>query len=96
MKCTGIPDVVFLHKLAPGPAGSSHGLNVARMAGLPPGLLSRARDEAMQLRDAVESRTAAARAARIVKSLLASEEDADAKANAVDAARQIVELEGEV
>jgi len=35
-------DVTFLFKLLPGVAGSSFGLNVARMAGLPPAVLARA------------------------------------------------------
>lgn len=34
--------MVFLYKLAPGPAGASFGLNVALMAGLPPSVVARA------------------------------------------------------
>ena len=36
-------DVIFLHKLMPGPASRSYGVAVARLAGLPEGVLARAR-----------------------------------------------------
>lgn len=35
-----VPDVVFLYRVVRGEAGTSHGLNVAQLAGLPPHLLS--------------------------------------------------------
>ena len=35
--------VVFLHRLAPGPASRSYGLAVARLAGLPESVLARAK-----------------------------------------------------
>jgi DNA mismatch repair protein MutS len=35
-------DVVFLHRLVPGPASQSYGVAVAKLAGLPPAVLSRA------------------------------------------------------
>ncbi len=36
-------DVVFLHRLRPGPTSRSHGVSVARLAGLPPAVVDRAR-----------------------------------------------------
>ncbi|HEY0114800.1 MAG TPA: DNA mismatch repair protein MutS, partial [Allosphingosinicella sp.] len=36
-------DLVLLHELAPGPADRSYGIAVARLAGLPPPVLARAR-----------------------------------------------------
>ncbi|MES2099907.1 MAG: DNA mismatch repair protein MutS [Pseudomonadota bacterium] len=36
-------DIVFLHELQPGPASRSYGVQVARLAGMPPGLLRQAR-----------------------------------------------------
>ena len=36
-------DIVFLHELQPGPASRSYGVQVARLAGMPPSLLRRAR-----------------------------------------------------
>src|SRR3546814_15671056 len=36
-------DLVLLHELAEGPADRSHGLAVARLAGLPPAVLARAK-----------------------------------------------------
>lgn len=36
----GVSDVVFLYRAVSGEAGSSHGLNVAHLAGLPPHLLA--------------------------------------------------------
>ncbi|QHL91767.1 DNA mismatch repair protein MutS [Sphingomonas changnyeongensis] len=37
-------DLVLLHEVAPGPADRSYGLAVAKLAGLPPAVLARARD----------------------------------------------------
>ncbi len=37
-------DLILLHELAPGPADRSYGLAVARLAGLPPAVLKRAKD----------------------------------------------------
>lgn len=36
-------DVVFLHKIAPGPADRSYGIHVAQLAGLPKGVVERAK-----------------------------------------------------
>jgi len=36
-------DIVFLHKIAPGSADKSYGIHVARLAGVPPEVLERAR-----------------------------------------------------
>lgn len=36
-------DIVFLHELQPGPASRSYGIQVARLAGMPPALLRQAR-----------------------------------------------------
>ncbi|MDO5101425.1 MAG: DNA mismatch repair protein MutS [Lautropia sp.] len=41
--------IVFLHQVCPGPANQSHGLQVARLAGLPAGLLRHARSLLQQL-----------------------------------------------
>jgi DNA mismatch repair protein MutS len=37
-------DLILLHEVAPGPADRSYGLAVARLAGLPPAVLKRAKD----------------------------------------------------
>ena len=37
-------DVVFLHEVAPGAADRSYGIHVARLAGLPPAVIERARE----------------------------------------------------
>jgi DNA mismatch repair protein MutS len=37
-------EIVFLHKIVPGRSDRSYGIQVARLAGLPPGVLSRARE----------------------------------------------------
>jgi DNA mismatch repair protein MutS len=37
-------DIVFLHKILPGRSDRSYGIQVARLAGLPPPVISRARD----------------------------------------------------
>ena len=40
----GHTEVVFLHKISPGPADRSYGIHVAALAGLPAGCLARARE----------------------------------------------------
>ncbi|TBU15903.1 MutS-like mismatch repair ATPase [Ordospora colligata] len=45
-------DVIFLYKLVPGVSGDSHGLNVARMAGVPEDVVARAEE----IRNAIERR----------------------------------------
>jgi DNA mismatch repair protein MutS len=37
-------DVVFLHEVGPGAADRSYGIQVAKLAGLPPGVVARARE----------------------------------------------------
>jgi DNA mismatch repair protein MutS len=37
-------DIVFLHEIQPGPASRSYGIQVARLAGLPPSVVGRARE----------------------------------------------------
>src|SRR5262249_36002455 len=38
----GEDGITFLHRVAPGPAGRSYGIHVARLAGVPPAVLERA------------------------------------------------------
>jgi DNA mismatch repair protein MutS len=40
----GVDDIVFLHAIEPGPASRSYGVQVARLAGMPAGLLRQARN----------------------------------------------------
>jgi len=40
---SGKTEIVFLHKIAPGPADKSYGIHVAELAGLPPSCIMRAR-----------------------------------------------------
>jgi DNA mismatch repair protein MutS len=42
-------DVIFLHEIAPGSADRSYGIQVARLAGLPPAVVARAREVLRQL-----------------------------------------------
>jgi DNA mismatch repair protein MutS len=44
-------DVVFLHEIAPGAADRSYGIQVARLAGLPPAVVERAREVLRQLEE---------------------------------------------
>lgn len=44
-----IPQITFLYKLVPGVADRSFGLNVARMAHLPPSVVDRAAEQAAHL-----------------------------------------------
>ena len=52
-------DVVFLHRIVPGGADKSYGVHVARLAGMPPGVVNRA----WEVLDDLESRRGATRAA---------------------------------
>ncbi|MCM2291567.1 DNA mismatch repair protein MutS [Allorhizobium sp. BGMRC 0089] len=45
-------EVVFLHEVGPGAADRSYGIQVARLAGLPPAVVARARDVLTMLEDA--------------------------------------------
>jgi DNA mismatch repair protein MutS len=51
-------EIVFLHKVVPGSVDKSYGLQVARLAGLPPQVLERARDILAQLGNDGGQRTA--------------------------------------
>ena len=42
-------DVVFLHKMLPGPADKSYGIHVAKLAGMPSKLLARAAERLTEL-----------------------------------------------
>ncbi len=44
-------DVIFLHEIAPGSADRSYGIQVARLAGLPPAVVERAREVLRQLEE---------------------------------------------
>ncbi len=77
-------DIVFLHKIAPGSADKSYGIHVARLAGIPPEVLSRATAVLRQLEshhlDEELSRAAPRRRRRISPSALPSlfEQDGEA------------------
>ena len=53
---TAVPHIVFLYKLVPGAAASSHGLNVGRLAGLPEPLIACAAGRAARFQADVEGR----------------------------------------
>ncbi|MGK2741869.1 DNA mismatch repair protein MutS [Tepidicaulis sp. LMO-SS28] len=52
-------DVVFLHEVGPGAADRSYGIQVAKLAGLPPAVISRAHQVLAALEQGAESRGAA-------------------------------------
>jgi len=52
-------DVIFLHEIAPGSADRSYGIQVAKLAGLPPAVIARAREVLRQL-EAVDRKSPAA------------------------------------
>lgn len=54
----GHTDVVFLHKISPGPADRSFGIHVAKLAGLPEACLRRAREILAELEGESKSRAA--------------------------------------
>jgi DNA mismatch repair protein MutS len=55
-------DIVFLHKVRPGSADRSYGIQVARLAGLPPPVLKRAREVLTRLENGRAGPAASARA----------------------------------
>lgn len=79
--------VTFLYKLRPGVARSSFGLNVARLAGLPPGVLARAAALAAAAEEDA-ARAAAGAAARAAVAALR----AGSVARAVEAARAALDV----
>ena len=52
-----VPKITFLYKLAPGVADRSFGLNVARMAHLPPSVVDRAAEQALHMEESITKRT---------------------------------------
>jgi DNA mismatch repair protein MutS len=48
-------DIVFLHEIQSGPASRSHGIQVARLAGMPSGVLQHARHALQSLQEQAES-----------------------------------------
>ncbi len=64
-------DIVFLHQIEPGPASRSYGVQVARLAGMPPSLLR-------QARAALEALQARAAAAQVQVDLFAAPPPAEA------------------
>ena len=44
-------DIVFLHAVKPGPANQSYGLQVAKLAGIPPAVIARAKQRLGELED---------------------------------------------
>ncbi|MEJ7586190.1 MAG: hypothetical protein WKI04_01385 [Ferruginibacter sp.] len=48
--------IIFLRKLAPGGSIHSFGIHVARMAGMPPGLIERANEVLLQLEESRDNR----------------------------------------
>lgn len=66
-RADGHADVTFLYRLADGLASASHGLNVARLAELPDGVIEVARDKAEELRRATEERTRRRRVSRLAE-----------------------------
>lgn len=52
----GFSHITFLYKLAEGLASRSHGLNVARLAGLPDSVLASALVKSRELEESTESR----------------------------------------
>jgi DNA mismatch repair protein MutS len=51
-------DVVFLHEVGPGAADRSYGIQVAKLAGLPPAVIARANDVLHVLESGAETRGA--------------------------------------
>lgn len=66
-------DIVFLHKILPGRADRSYGIQVARLAGLPPELLQRAKTLLLELESAEPPHTAAVPAEKITQFSLFAE-----------------------
>ncbi|MDQ6906700.1 MAG: DNA mismatch repair protein MutS, partial [Chloroflexota bacterium] len=49
-------DVTFLHRITPGAMGKSYGIHVARLAGLPPHVVERARELLLKRQDAKDAK----------------------------------------
>jgi DNA mismatch repair protein MutS len=49
-------DITFLHRITPGAMGKSYGIHVARLAGLPPHVVERAREIVLNRQDAKDAK----------------------------------------
>ncbi|GAA5910183.1 mismatch repair protein MSH3 [Sporobolomyces salmoneus] len=68
MSCLeGDDDITFLYKLVPGLASSSHGLNVAKMAGIPESVLKTANEKRLELERIVKDRVDKRKKAKLAK-----------------------------
>uniref|UniRef100_A0A061R6K3 DNA mismatch repair protein MSH3 n=3 Tax=Tetraselmis sp. GSL018 TaxID=582737 RepID=A0A061R6K3_9CHLO len=65
-----VPRITFLYKLAPGVVGSSFGLNVAALAGLPPAVVARGSIKAKEIEAELKARRAEREAGRLRASIL--------------------------
>jgi DNA mismatch repair protein MutS len=61
-------ELVFLHKIQPGPADKSYGIHVAKLAGLPNNLLKRANDILTRLEKQADEKQAEPKAPRVSQS----------------------------
>ncbi len=53
-------EIIFLHRILPGSGGRSYGIQVARLAGMPPGIIQRAREVLAQIEQPATSEKAEA------------------------------------
>jgi DNA mismatch repair protein MSH6 len=75
------PRITFLYKFRPGACNRSHGVNVARLAGLPESLLGRAAEKSAKLEGLLEDQ----RLLQLLRNVLALDEARGARALAVEA-----------
>ena len=66
------PHIIFLYRLVPGAAASSHGLNVARLAGLPEWVITRAAGAAARFQAEVEGGAGGRRLAAAARAAVAA------------------------
>ncbi len=59
-------EVLFLYKFQPGECPQSFGINVARMAGIPRGVLERAKFKAAEFSEKLSALTEKVKSARVV------------------------------
>jgi len=62
-------DITFLYKLASGRASSSHGINTAKLSGMPQSVLERAREKREELERIVKERIETRKREKFVKIL---------------------------
>ena len=86
-------DLVLLHEVAPGPADRSYGIAVARLAGLPPAVLARAKSILSKLESGRAATGGIAAGLDDLPLFAAAQEEEEAQCDAIRAAVESLDVD---